>query len=75
MHSLKAGGRFCGYLSGDRDYWATDPNFNYLTPDQIEQLFEPFDLEVFDEEEHLGRNVLGEEKYWHLYNIVARKRG
>jgi len=40
----------------------------------VEQLLAPFSIELLDEEEHPGQTALGEDKHWHLYNIVARKR-
>ncbi len=72
--ALKAGGRFCGHLLGDRDSWAAYRDINFHPRPQLEQLLAPFEMELLDEEEHLGKTALGEEKYWHLYNIVARKR-
>jgi len=29
---------------------------------------------MFEEEEHQGITALGEDKYWHIFHIVARKR-
>jgi tellurite methyltransferase len=39
----------------------------------VEQFLQPFVVEVLDEEEHPGKTALGDEKYWHIFNIVARK--
>lgn len=72
--ALRVGGRFCGHLFGDRDSWAAYTDLNHHTRQQIDQLLIPFEVELLDEEEHPGKTALGEEKYWHLYNIVARKR-
>lgn len=72
--SLRSGGRFCGQLFGDRDSWAIYTSMNHHTREQIDALLQPFEVEVFEEEEHPGKTAIGEEKYWHLYQIVARKR-
>lgn len=72
--SLRSGGRFCGQLFGDRDSWAIYTSMNHHTRKQLEALLQPFEVEVFEEEEHPGTTAIGEEKYWHLYHIVARKR-
>ena len=72
--ALRSGGRFCGHLFGDRDSWATYCDINYHTRSQVELLLDPFQIELLDEENHPGKTALGEEKHWHLYNIVARKR-
>lgn len=72
--ALRTGGRFCGQLLGNRDDWATYPDLTHHHRAQVEQLLTGFDIEQLDEEEHPGRTALGDEKYWHLFNIVARKR-
>ena len=72
--ALRPGGRFCGHLFGDRDSWATYGDISFQTRPQLEQLLTPFEIELLDEEDHPGKTALGEEKHWHLYNIVARKR-
>ncbi|WP_250564636.1 class I SAM-dependent methyltransferase [Adonisia turfae] len=72
--ALRPGGRFCGHLFGDRDSWTIYGDINFHTRSQIEELLSYFNVELLDEEEHPGKTALGEEKHWHLYNIVARKR-
>ncbi len=72
--SLRSGGRFCGQLFGDRDSWAIYPSMNHHTREQVEVLLQPFEVELFQEEEHPGKTALGEEKHWHIFQIVARKR-
>ncbi len=71
--ALRPGGRFCGHLFGDRDTWTKYPNRTHHTRSQVEQLLTPFKIELLEEEEHPGKTALGEEKHWHLYNIVARR--
>ena len=73
VRALRPGGRFSGQLFGDRDSWATCADISHQTRQQIEQLLTAFDVELLDEEEHPGKTALGEEKYWHLFHIVARK--
>ncbi|KAF3888192.1 MULTISPECIES: class I SAM-dependent methyltransferase [Nostocales] len=72
--SLRSRGRFCGQLFGDRDSWAVFPTISYHTRLQVEALLQPFEIEILDEEEHPGKTALGEDKYWHLFQIVARKK-
>ena len=74
VSALRPGGRFCGQLFGDRDSWAIYTSITHHTREQVEQLLQPFEIEMFVEEEHPGTTALGEEKYWHLFQIVARKR-
>ena len=42
---------------------------------EVEALLDGFDLERFDEVENDGQTALGEAKHWHLFHIVARRRG
>ncbi|NJN22303.1 MAG: methyltransferase domain-containing protein [Leptolyngbya sp. RL_3_1] len=71
--ALRSGGRFCGHLFGDRDSWATYPDLNHHTRQQVDQLLTPFTVELLDEEEHPGKTALNQDKYWHLFHIIARK--
>ncbi len=73
--SLKKGGRFSGQLFGDRDSWAELSNILTHTRSQVDQLLQFFNVEFFEEEEHPGKTALGEDKYWHIYQIVACKQG
>ena len=72
--SLRSGGRFCGQLFGDRDSWAIYTSMNHHTREQLELLLQPFEVEMLEEEAHPGKTALGEDKHWHLFQIVARKR-
>lgn len=72
--SLRSGGRLCGQLFGDRDSWAIYKSINYHTRNQLEALLQPFEVEMLQEEDHPGTTALGEEKHWHIFHLVARKR-
>jgi tellurite methyltransferase len=71
---IKSGGRFSGQLFGERDSWASIPTRSHHTREQVQQLLEGFDLEMFDEVEKDGQDVLGEPKHFHVFHIVARKK-
>jgi tellurite methyltransferase len=71
--SLKTGGRFCGQLIGDRDSWAMYTSTNHHSRARVEALLQPFDIEMLEEEEHPGKTAIGEDKYWHIFHIVACK--
>jgi SAM-dependent methyltransferase len=72
--ALPVGGHFCGQLFGDRDSWAIYPNMSHHTRAQVEELLQPFAVEWLQEEEHPGKTAIGEQKYWHIFHIVARKQ-
>ena len=73
VSSLRSGGQFCGQLLGERDSWVIYASLNYHTGEQVEVLLQPFEVEMFKEEEHPGKTALGEEKHWHIFQIVACK--
>jgi len=75
VSSLKTGGRFSGQLFGDRDSWAALSSIVTHPRSHVDRLLQPFIVEFFEEEEHPGKTALGEDKYWHIYQIVARKKG
>jgi SAM-dependent methyltransferase len=74
ISSIRPGGRFCGQFFGDRDSWSIYSSMTYLTRQQIEDLLQPFEVELFQEEEQAGKTPLGEDRHWHLFQVVARKR-
>jgi SAM-dependent methyltransferase len=73
LDSLAVGGRFCGHLFGDRDSWRDNPLINFHSRAQVETLLTPYTIELLEEEEHWGQTPLGEDRYWHIFHIVARK--
>ena len=73
FESLITGGRFSGHLFGDRDSWKEGGLINCQTRSQVETLLKPYKIELLEEEEHLGKTPLGEDRYWHVFHIVAQK--
>ncbi|HIK43795.1 MAG TPA: class I SAM-dependent methyltransferase [Leptolyngbyaceae cyanobacterium M65_K2018_010] len=72
--ALASGGRFCGQLFGDQDSWAVYADMTHHSHDQVHDLLTPFIVEWLEEENHPGKTVLGEDKHWHIFHVVARKR-
>jgi hypothetical protein len=73
FNSLAIGGRFSGHLFGEKDSWGDSGLINCLRRSQVETLLKPYLIELLEEEEHLGTTPLGEERYWHIFHIVAKK--
>jgi len=73
FESLSRGGRFCGHLFGDRDSWQDGGLIHCQTRSQVETLLQPYEIELLEEEEHPGKTPLGEDRYWHIFHIVAKK--
>ncbi|QYK48916.1 MAG: class I SAM-dependent methyltransferase [Phycisphaeraceae bacterium] len=73
--SIRPGGRFAGQLFGDRDGWAVLPDRTHHRRGELDGLFEGFVFEELREEERPDTNHDGKPKPWHVFHIVARKRG
>ncbi len=71
--ALRPGGVFCGQLFGDRDGWADRADMTFHTRAAAEALLEGFDVVELEEVEGDFDTATGEEKYWHYYDVVARK--
>jgi len=71
--NLRPGGRFAGQLFGVRDSWASQPEMNFHTAEQVNQLFaRGFVVEFVEEREEDGGSGAGP-KHWHVFDIVARR--
>ena len=72
-NSLVPSGRFCGHLFGERDSWCNSELISCFTRSQVETLLKSYAIELLEEEEHPGKTPLGEDRYWHIFHIVAKK--
>jgi SAM-dependent methyltransferase len=72
--ALPAGGRFAGYLYGDRDESAADPDCTCPSADAIRGHLAAFDIEHWSEREEDGHMALGDPHHLHLIEVIARRR-
>ncbi len=75
VESIKPGGRFAGQLFGERDTWAALSDRSHQTRARVDELLSAFKVEHFQEEERDGGDCLNNPKHWHVFHIVAQKRG
>ncbi|MCB0035849.1 MAG: class I SAM-dependent methyltransferase [Anaerolineales bacterium] len=74
--SIRPHGRFAGQLFGNKDSWAGRPEMTCHTRAQVDELLAGFEIEFLVEDyDPDGRTAVGNPKHWHIYRIVARKRG
>jgi len=73
VDSIKPGGIFAGQFLGVNDTWA-ERDFTVHRRQEVEELLGPFEILVFNEEENDGETALGEQKHWHVFHVIARKR-
>ncbi|MGF1771658.1 class I SAM-dependent methyltransferase [Vibrio wakamikoensis] len=75
--SIAEGGIFVGDFLGQSDSWASEypSQTTPLTQLEVESLFEDFDVIRFHERNEPGITAIGIEKHWHIYSVIAVKRG
>ena len=74
-NSLLSDGYFVGNFFGKKDSWAeTKKNLIFLSEEDVRKLFVEFEIIQFDEIEKDAKIASGEEKHWHVYNIIAKKK-
>ena len=73
--SLPIGGRFSGQWYGVRDSWRGRAGMTFLERAEAEAMLDGLDIEMFEEEEADGVTPRGKAKHWHIFHVVARKRG
>jgi len=72
VRALQPGGWFVGYLLGDRDSWADDPDATTLAHDQVLRLLNGFRIEALREREKDISSSAG----WihsHTLSVIARR--
>lgn len=72
--SLLPGGIFAGHFFGPNDSWAIKKEMTFHERSQLLTLFEGFAIESFDEIDKVGTTLAGNEKHWHVFHVVLRKR-
>jgi len=72
--ALPAGGRFAGYLYGDKDEAADDPAYTCPSAARIRELLAGFEIELWSEREEDGHMALGDPHHLHLIEVIARRR-
>jgi len=75
LASLKPGGRFSGQLYGPRDSWFGRPGLTHHDRISVEALLADMHTEILEEEESDALTPRGQPKHWHIFHIVARRRG
>ena len=74
---IEKNGRFAGHFFGTQ-YCGFHPKdaarMTFLTKNQVEQLFNEFDIEHFQEQEEDSKSGTGEAIHGHIFEVIARKK-
>lgn len=72
--ALAKGGYFVGTFFGLNDSWAKGKkNLVFLSESEVKKLFTNYELIQFNEIEKDSKTASGEEKHWHIYDVIAKK--
>ena len=73
--ALIPGGVFCGHFMGPEDSWAKQSHdrFTVHRRDEMIGLFSDFDIIDIYEINTPGTTLLGMQKHWHTFSVVAKK--
>ncbi len=71
---LRPGAIFGGQFLGPDDNWVLD-GASSVTRDDLDSRLANFDVIELEEVNSAGKTVYGEAKHWHVFHVIARKRG
>lgn len=57
-----------------KDEWKETKNMVFLDERQVLDLFKKFEIISFKEIEKDGITGLGQQKHWHIFDVIAKKR-
>lgn len=71
--SLKQGSIFAGQFFGKEDSWSNNKDMTFHTEARVRSLLSAYKIHVFREEKREGKTALGENKFWHVFHVIAEK--
>lgn len=73
-HTLNDEGLLCLTLFGKEDEWSNNKEMTFLDGSDIAKYMNNFNVIVFIEEKSHGTTITGDQKFWHIYRIIAQKQ-
>ena len=68
--SIVLGGVFTGNFFGERDDWK---DLALVTESELLAIFADFEISFWEEREYSAKSIMGPEKNWHIFEIMAIK--
>ncbi len=72
LRSVRPGGWLAVHLFGDRDSWADNAEYTFLTEADAHALFARLEIERFGVQDEAGVAFSGP-KHWHVFSVIARR--
>lgn len=63
-----------GNFLGKEDQWKMDKHKTFVDKKDILDMFKGFDIIYFDEQKFYKDSLVIKNKYWHIYNLIARRK-
>ncbi len=73
LYSIKKGGVFVGQFFGPEDEWSKNEKMTFLSLEEAVNHFSGFEILKSNEMKGMGKTAVGNEKYWHVIEIVTKK--
>jgi len=74
LSAVNINGRFAGNFFGLNDEWAkSNAEMTFCDVETVKSFFGNFEIEYCNETEFHGKKANGEDKYWHIIDIIAKK--
>jgi len=73
LKSIKPGGIYVGQFFGVNDEWSLNKKMTFLTSNEVRSFFEAFEIIKIEETSHIGKTAVGNKKFWHVIEVIAKK--
>ena len=73
LNAIKENGRFAGSFFGPNDDWAPSSKMSFCNVKIIKSLFINLEIEYLNEVEYERKTLAGQEKHWHVIEVIAKK--
>ena len=71
--AISKNGYFVGNFLGKEDEWSKDANRTFVNEKEIKDIFKNFKIIYFNEKKYKKLTAKGTMKFWHVYEIIAKK--
>ena len=58
---------------GKEDGWKDDENKTFVSEEDVDNIFENFDIVYFNEKKYSRDTASGKMKFGHVYEVIAKK--
>ena len=72
-NAISKNGYFVGNFLGKEDEWSKDTNRTFVNEKEIKDIFKDFNIIYFNEKKYKKITAKGNMKFWHVYEIIAKK--